>query len=226
MTKIINEWDNVSNQWIDSLEGNHYRNDILVPETLKMLGEIKDKKVIDIGCGEGGYSRLLAEKGADVVGVDFSKELINEAIKHNTIHSIQYYVKDACNLEGIENSTFDSAVSAMCLMAVEDLESAINEAYRVLKPNGRFVLSILHPCFSYKNYFDEVGYNESLSEHLGKPITFWHKTLSKTINLMIKAGFKLELLCEPVLNNNNSNAGIENGIKLKTPMFLLISLIK
>lgn len=194
----INEWDNISTEWIESLKINQVRTNVLIPETLKNLGDIKGKRILDLGCGEGGYSRLFASKGAIVTGVDYSENLVNEALKQNQSGEIEYYVRDACSLEGIEDGKFDFVVSAMCLMAVDNIESAIKEAYRVLKPGGEFVISILHPCFGFKDYFNEGPYQElSLSEHFGKPITFWHKTLSNTINCMLNAGFILRLLYEP-----------------------------
>jgi ubiquinone/menaquinone biosynthesis C-methylase UbiE len=204
MNNILNEWNNASKEWIESLETNQVRTNILIPETLKILGDIKGKRVLDLGCGEGGYSRLFASKGAIVVGVDYSEDLIKEALKQNQINEIEYYVTDACFLERIEDKKFDFVVSAMCLMAVENLESAIKEAYRVLKPGGEFLISILHPCFGFKDYFNEGPYQESLSEHFGKPITFWHKTLSNTINCMLNVGFNLRLLYEPQSSNDNS----------------------
>ena len=171
-----------------------------------MLGDIKGKRLLDLGCGEGGYSRLFANKGAIVVGIDFSENLIKEAIKQNQTNDIEYYVRDACFLEGIEDEKFDLVVSAMCLMAIEDLESAINEAYHVLKLSGEFIVSILHPCFVPIDYFTEGSYEEILSEYFGKPITFWHKTLSNTINCMIKAGFNMKLLSEPVFYKDDPKA--------------------
>lgn len=216
MNDILNEWDNASNEWLESLKINQVRTDILIPETLKILGDIKGKRILDLGCGEGGYSRLFANKGAIVIGVDYCENLINEALKQNQASEIEYYVRDACFLEGIEDEKFDFVVSAMCLMAVENLEAAIKEAYRVLKPGGEFLISILHPCFGLKDYFNEGPYQEMLSEHLGKPITFWHKTLSNTINCMLNVGFNLRLLYEPQLSNDNS----------KVPKILLLKFNK
>lgn len=203
MNDISNEWDNASDEWVESLKINQVRTDILIPETLKNLGDIKGKRILDLGCGEGGYSRLFASKGAIVIGVDYCENLINEALKQNQAKEIEYYVRDACFLEGIEDEKFDFVVSAMCLMAVENLEAAIKEAYRVLKPGGELLISILHPCFGLKDYFNEGPYQEMLSEHLGKPITFWHKTLSNTMNCMLNVGFNLTLLYEPQLSNDS-----------------------
>lgn len=204
MHSIFNEWDNASKEWIESIKVNQARSNMLIPETLKILDDIKGKSILDLGCGEGGYSRLFTSKGAKVVGVDYSENLIKEAIKQNQTNEIEYYVRDACFLEGIEDNKFDIVVSAMCLMAVENIDSALKEAYRVLKPGGEFVISILHPCFGFKDYFDERPYQEILSEYFGKPITFWHKTLSNTINCMLNSGFNLKQLYEPQFDSDNS----------------------
>ncbi|HBL84390.1 MAG: hypothetical protein A2Y17_04815 [Clostridiales bacterium GWF2_38_85] len=216
MLEILNEWDNASKEWIKSLEFNQLRTNILIPETLKMLGDIKGKRLLDLGCGEGGYSRLFSNKGAIVVGVDFSENLINEALRQNQNNEIKYYVRDACSLEGIGDGNFDFIVSAMCLMVIEDIESAVNEAYRVLKSGGVFLISILHPCFGFEDYFKEGPYQEFLSEHFGEPITFWHNTLSNIINCILNTGFNLKALNEPLLSDNDS----------KIPKILFLKFIK
>jgi ubiquinone/menaquinone biosynthesis C-methylase UbiE len=216
MNGILNEWDDASKEWMESVKINQSRTNILIPETLKILGNIKGKKMLDLGCGEGGYSRLFSSKGAIVTGVDYSKNLISEALKQNESNEIEYYVKDACCLEGINNNDFDIVVSSMCLMAVENLGAALKEAYRVLKPGGDFLLSILHPCFGFEDYFNEGPYQEILSKYFGKPITFWHKTLSNTINCMLSAGFHLRSLHEPYFSNDNS----------QLPKILIIKLYK
>ncbi|MDD4295583.1 MAG: class I SAM-dependent methyltransferase [Ruminiclostridium sp.] len=204
MCGISNEWDNASKEWLESVKINQVRTNILMPETLKILGDIKGKRILDLGCGEGGYSRLFASKGAIVIGVDYSENLINEALKQNQTKEIEYYVRDASYLEGIEDREFDFVVSAMCLMAVENLESATKEAYRVIKPGGEFLISILHPCFGFEDYFFEGPYQEIESKYFGKPITFWHRTLSNTINCMLNVGFNLRLLYEPPFSSDNS----------------------
>lgn len=203
MHDILNEWDNASKEWLESIKLNEIRANILIPETLKILGDIKGKKILDLGCGEGGYSRLFASEGAIVTGVDYSESLINEALKLNQANGIEYYVRDACFLEGIKDKEYDVIVSAMCLMAVENLERAVREAYRVLKPGGEFLISILHPCFSVKDYYVEGPFQDTLSEYFGKPITFWHKTLGNTINCMLNVGFILRLLYEPQPASDN-----------------------
>lgn len=216
MNDILNEWDNASKEWIESLKINEIRTNILIPETLKILGDLNGKRILDLGCGEGGYSRLFASKGAIVVGVDYSEDLIGEALKQNQFNEVEYHVGDACFLEEIEDKIFDLVISAMCLMAIENLEAAVKEAYRVLKPGGEFLMSILHPCFGFNDYFNEGPYQEILSEHFGKPITFWHKTLSNTINCMLNVGFNLKSLYEPQISNDN----------FMMPKILLLTFIK
>lgn len=238
----IHEWENAAKEWLTSIEENISRNHVLIPKTMEILGDIAGKKVLDLGCGEGGYSRLLSEKGAKVMGIDASKTLISAAKELSADMNIDYYVKSACALEGIKNNTFDIVISAMCLMAIEDLESALSEMYRVLKPGGTVVISILHPCFSGSNigwssdnefskfivdsYYHEGSYQEGLSKHLGKPISFWHRTLGNTINPMLHLGFKLRGLYEP--KPSDSLVSEYSGLKhlLSVPMFMIIELSK
>lgn len=198
-----NEWDNASGEWIESLEINKIRTNVIIPMTLELLGDVNGMRVLDLGCGEGEYSRLFYKNGAEVIGVDYSEALIKAANKKNENNEIIYYAMDACNLQGLENDYFDRVVSPMCLMAIEDVQLAIKEAYRVLKDNGELLVSILHPCFSKENYFEEGPFQESLSKQLNKLITFYHKTLSQTINLYLEVGFNLKQLYEPQISTKS-----------------------
>jgi SAM-dependent methyltransferase len=122
------------------------------PSLKRMIGDVKGKKVLDIACGEGYFSRHYARAGAEVIGVDFSAEMIKAAEdeeKRNPL-GIEYHVADAADLSFIASASFDLAFSFMALMDITDYESAIGEAYRVLKGGGRFVFMITHPCFEQR----------------------------------------------------------------------------
>lgn len=238
----IHEWENAAKAWLSTVEENIARNHILIPKTMEILGDVSEKNVLDLGCGEGGYSRLLAKKGAKVIGVDASNTLISAAKELSMNMDIAYYVKSACDLKGIEDNTFDIVISAMCLMAIEDFENALTEIYRVLKPGGTVVISILHPCFSGQNtgwiydnelsefivdsYHDECSYQEGLSKQLDKPVSFWHRTLSNTINPMLCLGFKLSGLYEPKPGSHLVSEFPRLNHLLRVPMFMIIELSK
>jgi ubiquinone/menaquinone biosynthesis C-methylase UbiE len=161
---VLREWDRASESWADFVRTgkDYYRDEMNSPAFIKMIGNVKGKQLLDLSCGEGYNTRMLARKGAKVIGVDFSKEMIKlakQSEKRDRL-GIRYYVSDAANLK-LESESFDVVTCFMALMDIERYRDAISEVARVLRKNGRFVFSITHPCFVYG---DTVG---------GEPISEW-----------------------------------------------------
>jgi ubiquinone/menaquinone biosynthesis C-methylase UbiE len=107
---------------------------------IRALGVDRNSRVIDIACGKGTTAILLAEKfGCEVVGIDLAPELIDEAIhltkKSGLRGKITYQVGDALGLP-FDDDEFDIAISQAMLVLIEDKVSAIQEAKRVIRPNG------------------------------------------------------------------------------------------
>jgi ubiquinone/menaquinone biosynthesis C-methylase UbiE len=150
---LSGEWDDASESWADFVRGgkDYYRDDMNNPATFRLIGNVKNKRILDLSCGEGYNSRLLAKRGAKVVGVDFSKKMIRLAkqTERKEKLGIDYRVADATDLKEFKNGSFDVVTCIMALMDIEHYEEAISEAARVLKRNGRFVFSITHPCFEF-----------------------------------------------------------------------------
>jgi len=162
---VSREWDEASESWADFVrEGkDYYREEMNSPATLKIVGNVKGKRVLDLSCGEGYHARILARKGAKVVGVDFSRKMIKLASKREKDEKlgIDYYVSDAANLRKFESGCFDVVTCFMALMDIERYEDAISEVARVLKKNGRFVFTIPHPCFEW---WGETTSGEKIAE--------------------------------------------------------------
>jgi SAM-dependent methyltransferase len=121
-----------------------------------MIGDVGGKKVLDMGCGEGCFSRFFARTGANVVGVDLSDALIGAAVEEEQRRplGVKYFVADAANLNMLESESFDVAFCYMALLDIRDYEGAISEASRVLKTGGRFVVLMEHPCFTLSRVLD------------------------------------------------------------------------
>jgi len=149
--KVSKEWDEASKSWADFVRmgKDYFREEMNYPTTLRIVGKVKDKQLLDLSCGEGYNTRILAKMGAKVIGVDFSKEMIKLARQKERIDrlGIRYYVSDAADLKEFESDRFDVVTCFMALMDIERYEDAISQVARVLKKNGRFVFSITHPCF-------------------------------------------------------------------------------
>ena len=99
--------------------------------------------MIDLGCGEGRFSRMLAERGAVVTGVDLCSPFIEFANNHRFSNEA-YLIGDMEDLHETPGDEFDLAVSYVTLVDVPDIRSAVGEAFRVLRRGGRFVACNLH----------------------------------------------------------------------------------
>ena len=148
--EVAHCWNNNAPAWIALSRAGHdiYRDYVNTPAFFEILPAIKGLMGIDIGCGEGYNTRLLADKGATMAAIDIAPAFIEsaQALEKEFPLGIKYAVASATQLP-FEKNEFDFATSFMCLMDVPDLEKALYEAYRVIKPGGFFQFSIEHPCF-------------------------------------------------------------------------------
>ena len=117
---------------------------------LNLIGDVKGKKVIELGCGGGENSIILAKKGAICTGVDISSEQLKYAKNLSKEHKVRIKLikGDIEDITMIDDSVFDIAISIFALDWMQDLNAAFKEAYRILKPNGIFVFSTQHPIYN------------------------------------------------------------------------------
>ena len=142
--KVSREWDEASKSWADFVRRgkDYYREEMNNPATFRMIGNIKGKRILDLACGEGCNARILAKKGAKVIGVDFSEEMIKLARQREKGYrlGIRYYVSDAANLKELENERFDVVTCFMALMDIECYKDTISEVARVLRKKGKYMM--------------------------------------------------------------------------------------
>jgi len=204
-----------------------YRDYLNTPAFFDMLPSVDGLKGLDIGCGEGNNTRLLAERGARVSAIDISKVFIKHAQERENEQplGIDYRVASAVELP-YADASFDFAASFMCLMDVPETEKVLSEAFRILRPGGFLQFSIEHPCYNTpyrRNLRDENGATYALEvggyfETMDGEVPEWifgslprdkrknykpfktprfRRTVSEWLNLLIKTGFLLEEVREP-----------------------------
>ena len=222
----IRSWDRVADDWAQHVETNDYYNLFLTPATLERLDDVSGKRILDLGCGEGGYCRVLKKRGADVTGIDGSETLINIA-KARSDSSIKFLVRNANNLDGIVENGFEIVVAAMSLMSVEDYEGSISEVRRVLKEGGYLLMSILHPCFSdhfthRQAYFSQHVWHEHVTTEFSHPVLRRHKPLSDFMNPLVDQGFRLKRFHEPVPTDEQIQAAPRLKKLRQIPLFLFM----
>lgn len=170
---------------------------------------LRGQRVVDLACGYGTASRYLASLGADVTGVDLSKEMLQHARALGS--GVHYIHGDVTSTEWWDGAPFDGAVSNMALMDVDDLDAALVVAAAVIKPGGWFSVSILHPCFpggpsdggsGLSSWPPDRGYAwEGLWNTDGIGVrghaSVNHRMLSTYLNGLLRAGFELQEFAEP-----------------------------
>jgi len=115
---------------------------------LEYLGDIRGKKILDIGCGSGELTNELSKKAKLVVGVDFSQEWIDYCRGKYTNKNLNFIKAKASNLRSFKNDYFDIVVMNMVLPNIEtagDVKKTFEEIGRVIKKSGVFIFSDLHP---------------------------------------------------------------------------------
>lgn len=210
-------WDAVAEDWVAHADNNDYRIHYLMPRMLAMLGDVKNKRILDLGCGDGAYARELARRGADVIGIDGSECLLKVARQRAEAEGVflQFMHLNASALNGIESASFDIVVASMSLMDVENYAASIREVCRVLPGGGELVMSITHPCFSapvsewirdddgalrmfgVDRYFERVAWESRITSAFRVPVLRRHRPLEDYMRAPIEYGLRLEEFHEP-----------------------------
>ncbi len=147
-------WNRNAEYWDEHMgEGNDFVNILEWPAIERLLALEPGETVLDVACGNGLTSRRMAAKGARVVAFDFAEEMIAAARQRLSASSelIQYAVLDATDeaaLLALGAGRFDAALCNMALMDIADIQPLMRALAKLLRPGGRFVFSIMHPCFN------------------------------------------------------------------------------
>ena len=148
-------WNENAAFWDERMgEGNDFIEVLIWPATERLLELQPGERVLDIACGNGLTSRRMAAIGAKVLAFDFAPSMINYARARTEEHAdqIQYQVLDATDeaaLVALGEGQFDAALCNMALFDMAEIEPLMRALARLLRPGGRFVFSVLHPCFNH-----------------------------------------------------------------------------
>jgi SAM-dependent methyltransferase len=144
-------WNAGAEAYIDFVDSgaDYYRHLVHGPALLAACGDVGGLAVLDLGCGHGYFSRQLASAGASVTAIDVSDDLLATALARESKDpaGITYLRADATRLgDSFAVASFDLATACMSLQDTGDPAAALAEAARVLRPAGRLVFSVPHPC--------------------------------------------------------------------------------
>ena len=222
-------WENNAKAWtLLARQGwDVYRDIVNTPAFLDLLPDVGGKEGLDVGCGEGHNTRLIADLGARMSAIDIAPTFIHfaEESERKAPLGIRYAVASALELP-FPNARFDFATAVMSLMDAPCHDQVLKEISRVIRPAGFLQFSILHPCFAPPHrrllrdenrmaYAVEVGrYFDRNDGELDRwlfnaapakataglrpfEVPRFHRTISEWFNAILDAGFAIERVAEP-----------------------------
>ncbi len=237
------QWEAMADDWIGlQAEGDVHREDLLDPWMLEAIGEVSGLKVIDLGCGEGRFTRKMTQLGARVTGVDLCTPFIEYA-EARLVDDETYLLANMEALNGVRDGEFHLAVSYLSLVDVLNMGRAVAEAFRVLVLGGRFVVCNVHPMrmasaggwikqgdrklhYPVDNYFDEGVRELSWIRQTGKQWTNFHRSLETHVETFLGAGFAIEAIREPRPTREQAEERPEVADELRVPNFIIFVLSK
>jgi len=207
--------------------GNDFFQWLVAPSAERLLELQPGWTVLEIACGNGIFSRRMAAQGVNVVATDVSDAMIEIAKSRPVSGSgnVTYHVIDAADYEALlalGEGRFDAAVCNMAIMDMPVIDPLFAALGKLLKPGGRFVFTLMHPCFNSAGLTrvteetDEGGVLRTIHSvkvnqyhtpvtHVGlaivgqpKPQHYFHRSLSDLLGRCFRAGFALNGLEEPV----------------------------
>lgn len=176
---------------------------------LRLLGDLKGKRVLELGCGAGRNSVAFARQGAIAIGVETSTELLAAARRLCEREEVRVELRqgDMADLAFVRADSVDAVFSAGALGYVEDLGRVFRQVHRVLRVGAPLVFSVPHPAYHLidgadpeqpllvvRSYFDRAPVAE---ERHAAPRTRYHHTLSDLHTALVRASYRIDTLLEP-----------------------------
>jgi 2-polyprenyl-3-methyl-5-hydroxy-6-metoxy-1,4-benzoquinol methylase len=184
-------WNTNADFWDERMgEGNDFFNVLLWPAVEKLLRPLAGERLLDAACGNGVISRRLAQAGARVTAFDFSEVMVDLARKRGAPCDIDYRIIDATDREALLDlgaAAFDGAVCNMALMDMADIDPLMSALASLLQPDGRFVFSVLHPCFNNPATI-QMG---ELEDRAGTLVTTYSVKTSRYLTPFTQAGLAM-----------------------------------
>jgi SAM-dependent methyltransferase len=204
-------WEESTDSWIKIVgeRGDWGREHVLDPVMLRLVDKGRHEAVLDVGCGEGRFCRMLKSRKVSVIGIDPTARLIGRA--RSLDPGGMYHVARAEALP-FSNSSFDLVVSYVTMVDIEDFRAALREMSRVLRPGGRMLIANIngfvtscssgwvlnadgkHLHYPVDRYLEEFG---EWKEWSGMRIRNWHRPLGAYMRELIDLGYILSYFDEP-----------------------------
>jgi 2-polyprenyl-3-methyl-5-hydroxy-6-metoxy-1,4-benzoquinol methylase len=230
-------WEEIAGFWDRHIgEGNDFQKTLIMPATDRLLDARPGQTILDVACGNGNYSRTLGRRGVKVVACDFCDTFLARARQRTTPEDgdIEYRKIDATSMAQLltlGENRFDAAVCSMAMMDMIVIDPLLDSLAELIKPGGRFVFSLPHPCFSTnhmkftaslevnRDRLEQV-YGVEIRKYLTQeaglsvgiinqptPHFYFHRPLSAILAACFSGGFVIDGMEEPAYPSDGGGSG-------------------
>lgn len=197
-----NQYDDFADAYVATVQRSVVNATIERPLVLDLLGDVRGRRILDVGCGASPLGRLLVERGAAVVGIDGSTAMLRIAAA-SAVEGLALVAHDLNEPLPFADASFDAVTASFVLHYLEDWRAVLAELARVLRPGGVIVAtthhpvrdSALSPTGSYlSTELVEERWHLGTSDHA---VRFWRRPLAAMFAAIADAGLVVDQLREP-----------------------------
>jgi len=189
-------YDAIADEYAEDVPDNAYNAHLEFPGTTGLIPDVDGQRILDAGCGTGSYTEWLLDRGAEVVGVDVSEAMLDNAREAVGDRAELHRSTLGNTLDFADEGEFDGVVSALVIDYVEDWDSLFAEFARVLAAGGFVVFSVVHPMDAIDeadNYFETEQYVKEWSVD----VPCYRRPLEAMVGPVVDAGFGIDEMSEP-----------------------------
>jgi len=224
-----------------------YQEQVILPNLLRLVYPKAGEVILDIGAGEGYFAKAFAKSGAEVIGVEISKKLVERA-KKTAGKNEKYFAGSADDLTFLKSGLADKAMIILAIQNFDNVHAVFAEAKRVLKPGGKLIIVMNHPAFripkhsSWEWDFKKKTQHRRIDEYLteskariemrpsepGNQTISFHRPLQFYFKLLGNNGFAVTRLEEWISPRTSAGprAEAENKARREIPLFLYLECAK
>ncbi|KAK2609178.1 hypothetical protein QQS21_002260 [Conoideocrella luteorostrata] len=252
MAQNIYDREDFYNAYITHIDRSDKEADLSTDPAWTRIGPLipclKDKHVLDLGCGTGWFCRWAIRQGAkSVLGVDISKNMLaraRELTSTDEFPQIEYQRADLDQFTLPDNKTnmYGVVFSSLTLHYLTNLDRMMSLVHRVLQPGGSFVFNVEHPIYTspykprvvtdketdekswnFNNYYEE---GERVVDWLAPGLRKQHRTVTGYMQAILKTNFDLTGFVEFLPTEEELQKNLVNEIETIRPLFLMMSMKK
>lgn len=231
-------WDTSAEAWIADMSGggDYSRRAVLDRPMMARVDAAAPRRVLDVGCGEGRFCRMMAAPGREITGLDPTLRLLEEARGQDPDAPPARYIEGRAEALPFADSAFDLVVSYLSLIDIPDARAGLAEMARVVAPGGHLLIANLTPLATASQIKDggwrrdaegvpTMAITRYLEEHShqaswrGISIRNWHRPLAVYMQALLSEGLRLTHFDEPASHDPDpKRAARYNG----APYFLIM----